>query len=92
MVQAPGEDIEHLPFDSFHLPATVFMKSVPPRGRDCGQTPVSAPKARNVKAWAIGPGGPVENLLSAEGAKYNCSLHNLSDFERHGRISRLQRF
>jgi hypothetical protein len=68
------------------------MKSVPPRGSGWVQTPVSAPKARNVKAWAIGPGGPVENLLSAEGAKYNWSLYNLSDFERDGRISRLQRF
>jgi hypothetical protein len=72
--------------------ALAFAREGARSGRDCVQTPVSAPKARNVKAWAIGPGGPVENLLSAEGAKHNWSFHNLSDFERHGRIPRLQRF
>jgi hypothetical protein len=38
--------------------------SEPGVGSDRVKTPVSAPKARNVKAWAIGPGGSVEIFLA----------------------------
>jgi hypothetical protein len=48
----------------------------PTRYRDCVKTPAAAPKARNVKAWAIGPGETIQNLLSAKGAKYGCPLDN----------------
>jgi hypothetical protein len=33
-------------------------------------SPLSAPKARNVKAWAIGPGGTSLKSSNAEEAKY----------------------
>jgi len=45
-----------------------------------------------VKAWAIGPGGTIRKLLSAEGAKYGCPLDNDGYFRTTYVFSRLQRF
>jgi hypothetical protein len=54
------------------------------------KTPAAAPKARNVKAWAIGPGETIRNLLSAEGAKYGCPLDNDNYFRMTRTLSCLQ--
>jgi hypothetical protein len=44
--------------------------------------PPQAPRARNVKAWANGPGTCLRKQLSAEGAGCGNSLPNMSRFQR----------
>ena len=45
----------------------VYLRSVQPRGRECVEVKVSAPKARNVKAWGNAPGQspPILEALKA---------------------------
>src|SRR5256885_17204632 len=57
----------------------------------CENSGFSAPKARNVTAWAIGPGGVWLRFLALK-ARNESELGNPQCFQSRFAISRLQRF